>query len=182
MKTNILLALVVSMLCLTQYQASASHALAAGARYHARHSQYVELPFDKGDISYLLGYEYQEAAAFWQLLVGYAPSIGEGTDGRGLGVDSVVTPQINLFFEDRNWLAGVGVLASYIILDDKVIADPEREDDWTDVYWQVMLGYQIPLKIYNIEIMAYYPFEKWNTFRDFEGRDIEFGLLLKRRF
>jgi hypothetical protein len=30
--------------------------------------------------------------------------------------------------------------------------------------------------------MAYYPFEKWNTFRDFEGRDIEFGLLLKRRF
>jgi len=167
---------ILPLLLVLQGPALAEHAISAGARYHMRHSQYLELPFDKGDISYLLGYEYHEANAFWQLLVGFAPDITEGDDGRGAGIASVITPQINLFFEDRNWLGGVGALASYIKTDNS------GENDWTDIYWQLMLGFQIPLPAFDIEVMAYYPFERWKTLSDFKARDIEFGLLLKYRF
>lgn len=176
MQTKIALTAIALLLAL-QVQSIAGHALTAGGRYHMRHSEYLELPFDDGDLSYLLGYEYHEGSAFWQLLVGYAPDISEGDDGRGIGIKSVTTPQINLLFEDRNWLGGVGALASYIETEDDV--DLERESDWTDVYWQLMLGFQIPLPAFNIEVMAYYPFEKWKTLRDFEFGDIEYGVLLK---
>ncbi len=158
--------------------ANAKQAISAGARYHTRHSEFIELPYDKGDMSYQIGYEYHEGGGFWQLLVGFTPSISEGTEGRGIGIESVITPQLNLLFEDRNWLAGVGVLASYIRTDD----ESEIENDWTSIYWQVMLGLRLPLPVFNVEIMAYYPFEKWSTFRDFSGKDIEYGLILKWLF
>jgi len=175
MKTKIAYAAAALLIAL-QGLAIAGHALTAGARYHMRHSEYVELPFDDGDISYLLGYEYHESSAFWQLLVGFAPDISDGDDGRGTGIDSVITPQINLLFEDRNWLGGVGVLASYIESEDS------DANDWTDVYWQLMLGFRIPLPALNIDVMAYYPFERWNTLRDFDTSDIEYGLLLNFKF
>lgn len=175
MKTKILLS-VAALLLTMQAPAVAGHALSAGARYHMRHSEHLELPFDKGDMSYLLGYEYHEGDAFWQLLVGFAPDISEGKDGRGSGIDSVITPQLNLLFKDRNWLGGVGALASYIKTEDRDVSD------WTDIYWQLMLGFQIPLPAFHVEFMAYYPFEKWKTLRNFDARDIEYGLLLKFKF
>ncbi len=153
----------------------ARQAIGAGARHHSRHSQFIELPFNKGDMTYTLGYEYHEGGGFWQIILGYAPSISDGTEGRGIGVESILTPQLNLFFEDRNWLGGVGVLASYIRRE-------EAENEWTDIYWQVMIGYKIPLNVVEVELMAYYPFEKWNRFRDFEADDIEFGIMIKRMF
>jgi hypothetical protein len=177
MKIKIALTALAVLFAL-QVQSLAGHALSAGARYHMRHSEYVELPFDDGDISYLLGYEYHEANAFWQLLVGYAPDISEGDDGRGTGVNAVITPQINLLFKDRNWLGGVGALASYIEMED----ENGTESDWTDVYWQLMLGFELPLPVLDIEVMAYYPFEKWKTLSDFDAGDIEFGVLLKFKF
>lgn len=165
-----------SVLISLQGLAIAGHALTAGARYHMRHSEFLELPFDDGDMSYLLGYEYHEYSAFWQLLVGYAPDISAGDDGRGIGVESVITPQINLLFEDRNWLGGVGALASYIETEDS------DASDWTDVYWQLMLGFQLPLPALDVEFMAYYPFEEWKALSDFDAGDIEFGLLFKFKF
>lgn len=182
MKTNIILAVACSVLCLPYCPVFAGNALDIGARYHTRHSQYTELPYNNGDWSYQLGYEYHEGPAFWQLLVDYAPSISKGTDGRGLGVDGVITPQINLLFEDRNWLAGVGALSSYIMYDDKIIDKSLKKDDWTDIYWQVMIGYDLPLPAFDIEVMVYYPFEKWKTFKDFKTDDLEFGIMLKRMF
>ncbi len=175
MKLKILFPALILLLGF-QNPAVAGHALAAGARYHQQHSEYLELPFDEGDMSYLLGYEYHEGNAFWQLLVGFAPDISEGEEGRGAGIDSVITPQINLIFEDRNWLGGVGALASYIKAEDS------DADDWTDVYWQLMLGFQIPMPALHVEFMAYYPFEKWSTLSDFDAGDIEYGLLLKFKF
>ncbi len=157
---------------------AAKQAISAGARYHARHSEFTELPYNKGDMSYQIGYEYHEGGGFWQLLLGYTPSIRDGSDGRGSEFESVLTPQLNLLFEDRNWLAGAGVLASYI----RTVDDSEIENDWTSIYWQVMLGLRLPLPVLNIEIMAYYPFEKWSTFRDFSGKDIEYGIIIKRLF
>lgn len=175
MKTKIALAAITLVLTL-QGPSIAGHALSAGARYHMRHSEYTELPFDDGDMSYLLGYEYHEANAYWQLLVGYAPDISDGDDGRGVGVNAVITPQLNLLFADRNWLGGVGVLASYIETEDS------DASDWTDIYWQLMFGFQIPLPAFHVEVMAYYPFEKWKTLSDFDAGDIEYGLLLKLKF
>ncbi len=165
-----------SILIALQGLAIAGHALCAGARYHMRHSEYLELPFDDGDFSYLLGYEYHENSAFWQLLVGYVPDISEGDDGRGAGIDYVITPQINLLFEDRNWIGGVGVLGSYIEAEDS------DASDWTDVYWQLMLGFKIPLPALPVELMASYPFETWDALSEFDGGDIEYMLLLNFNF
>ncbi|HAS83198.1 MAG TPA: hypothetical protein DCS43_11140 [Verrucomicrobia bacterium] len=177
MKTPIIYVVALAASVLTASQAhSQQHALTLGGRYHARHTSYTELPYDKGDLSAVVGYEYHEAMAFWQLLVGYTPEVSEGDDGRGLGVDDVITPQINLLFKENNWAAGVGALASYIEYEDKEL------DDWTDVYWQVMFGYQIPLPAFRVELMLYYPFEKWKNFSDFDARDLEFGLMLRRMF
>jgi len=164
-----------AILIVMQAPASAAQAISAGARYHMRHSEYAELPYDDGDLSYLLGYEYHENNAFWQLLVGYAPDITTG-DEDGTGAKSVVTPQLNLFFADGNWLGGVGILASYIDTEDS------ESSDWTDVYWQLMLGLQLPLPVLDVELMAYYPFEKWSTLSEFEAGDIEFGVQIKFKF
>lgn len=167
----------LSLLCFTQMPAAlAENAITAGARYHATHSHYLELPFEKGDISYTLGYEYHEASAFWQLLLGYTPDVDKGNDGRGIGVDYVLTPQINLLFVDKNCMLGIGVLSSYMERLDNA------KSDWTDIYWQMLFGFQIPLPIFNIDVMAYYPFEEWKTFTDFETKDIEFGVQIKRMF
>ncbi len=183
MRMIVVLSRALCLLCLFITPVTARHALSAGARYHTRHMQYVELPYNKGDMSYMLGYEYHEAGGFWQLLIGFTPSVSDGTDGRGIGVESVITPQLNLLFEDRNWVAGVGVLSSYINRDNKaVIEDEELRDEWTDIYWQLMIGYRMVLPALQIELMLYYPFEKWNTLRNFKGEDLEYGLMLKRMF
>ena len=171
-KTILLAACVVCAMAPSQGRAQS--VVSAGARYHSRHSQFTELPYANGDMSYVLGYEYHDAGGFWQFLLGYAPTISKGSDGRGAGVESVLTPQLNLLLEDRNFIAGVGILASYI--------SAEGGDDWTDVFWQVMAGYEIPLPLFKLELMVYYPFEKWKTFRDFKTGDLEFGASLKRSF
>ncbi len=177
MKKNIVHVVALAVLLLAVGQAySQQHALTLGGRYHARHTSYTELPYDKGDLSAVVGYEYHESMAFWQLLVGYTPKVSEGDDGRGLGVDGVITPQINLVFKENSWVGGVGALASFIQFDD------EELDDWTDVYWQVMFGYQIPLPAFRVELMLYYPFETWSEFGEFDTRDLEYGLMLRRMF
>ncbi len=141
-------------------------AVLAGARYHVEHSVFTELPFDSGDLSYTLGWEYHDQNGFWQLLVGYAPEIG-GTNG----VDYVVTPQLNLLLEDRGWQAGVGALSSYVVTED--------ESDWTSIYWQFLLGFTLQLPAFSIDIMSYYPFESWGKLSDFDAGDIEFGVMVK---
>ena len=147
----------------------AASAVSAGGRYHARHTTFEELPFDKGDISYTVGYEYHDQAGCWQLLVGYTPEVADG-----LAVDSVITPQLNLLIKDRAWIAGTGILGSYI--------ETELESDWTDVYWQVMLGFELPLPVFKLEILAYYPFESWSEFDEFDTDDLEYGLSMKFMF
>jgi hypothetical protein len=161
---------ILSILLMTSLQSSfAESAVSAGGRYHARHTTFEELPFDKGDISYTVGYEYHDQAGYWQLLVGYTPEVADG-----LAVDSVITPQLNLLIKDRAWIAGTGILGSYI--------ETELESDWTDVYWQVMLGFELPLPVFTLEILAYYPFESWSDFDEFDTDDLEYGLSMKFMF
>ncbi len=144
--------------------------VSAGARGHIEHTQYLEYPFEDGDLSYTIGYEYHDRSGYWQLILGYTPEVGDGTV-----IESIITPQINLIVQDRGWLAGVGALSSYV-------ETAEGRTDWTDVYWQVMLGFEIPLPMLTFEALAYYPFEKWSTFSDFDSDDIEFGGSLKFAF
>jgi hypothetical protein len=174
MKTVMIFPALVFLLFLSAQSANAGNdpksAVGAGVRQHVLHSVYEELPFEDGDLTYTLGYEYHDRAGYWQVLVGYTPEVGEGDV-----VDYVITPQLNLIIQDRVFLAGTGILGSYI----ESIADG---GDWTSVYWQLMLGFEIPLGPVKLEVMAYYPFESWSDIDDFEFDDIEYGGSLKFYF
>lgn len=169
MKTPRLLCILVALLAFTTPWTNAQSGIGMGVRSHVLHTEFEEYPFDEGDLSYVVGYEYHDQAGYWQFLVGYTPDVGDGTV-----VDSIITPQLNLLIQDRAWLAGVGILGSYV--------ETELETDWTDIYWQVMLGFELPLPIFKLELLAYYPFESWSTFGDFDTDDIEFGALAKFMF
>jgi hypothetical protein len=137
---------------------------AAGIRYHRQNPRLEELPFDDGDLSYGLALEYSETAAYWQLAVQYAPDVTGGTNE----IDYIITPQLNLLFTERGWTGGVGALASYIV--------DETEEEWTDVYWQFILGLKVPLlDRLSLDAHAYYVFEGWDELNGFDVESLEFA-------
>jgi hypothetical protein len=174
MKTFITSLFSVSVLVLFPLFANAGNspnsAVGLGARWHVQHSAFEDLPFEDGDLTYTLGYEYHDKAGYWQLLLGYTPEVGEGDL-----VDYVITPQLNLIIQDRIFLAGTGILGSYVESKDE-------GGDWTSVYWQFMLGFEIPLGAVKLEILAYYPFEGFSDLDEFDFSDIEYGGSLKYYF
>ena len=174
MKTVIMTLALASLMVLRPQLVNADNspqsAVGAGVRQHVLHSAFEELPFEDGDLTYTLGYEYHDRAGYWQILVGYTPEVGEGDI-----VDYVITPQLNLIIQDRVFLAGTGILGSYV-------ESIEDGGDWTSVYWQLMLGLEIPLGPVTLEAMAYYPYESWSDLDDFEFDDIEYGGSLKFYF
>ena len=151
------------------------NAWSLGLRYHTEHSTFEELPFDKGDLSGVLAYEYHESEAYWQLALAYAwdPSgIGEDL----LEPDYVLTPQINLILKDGIWRGGVGALKSYTKFED-------GSSDSTSVYWQLMLGISLPAMAgFDISAGAFYTFDRWTNLSDFSTKDLEYGAKLSYRF
>lgn len=142
--------------------------IGAGARYHASdHATFMEVPYD-GDISYGLVYEYHESIACWQLGVQYAPDVGTN------GIDSVISPELNLLYKDKAWRGGVGAVASYIEGDVK--------SDWSDIYWQFVLGLEMPVGGLSLQVLGYYVFEDWGDLSDFEFDDLEVGAFLTFAF
>jgi hypothetical protein len=141
--------------------------IGAGARYHVEHSVFTEVPYS-GDMSYGAVYEYHEGSAYWQLGLQYAPDLDAE------GVDSVLTPEINLLFTDGFWRGGTGALVSYV--------ETPLESSWSKVYWQFLLGIEIPLGGLNLDVMACYVFEDWNSLGDFAFEDIEGGVWLTYAF
>jgi hypothetical protein len=148
------------------YAQAASQWIVGGARYHESHSVAENLPFDDGDLSGVLGYEYHEQSAYWQLAVDYCPSLG-GTNT----ADSAITPQVNLIFKKDILRAGAGALISYVW-------DDVQESDWTDVYWQFLIGANLTLGKHALNLYACYPFEEWDQLSDFDFGDIEYALLI----
>ena len=146
----------------------------AGGRYHTGLEKFEDYPFRSGDISYQVGMEFHEGIGYWQLVLGYAPSVGENSDPDAPRIDSVITPQLNLLLQDRGWLAGTGILASYI--------KDENEKDWTSIYWQTMIGYTFNFQYFNLEVLATHVFEEWSFFTDFSFNRLEYSAMLKRRF
>ncbi len=175
MKTTLLIIVLVAMVALCPKFVNAQSGVSAGVRQHVLHSVFEELPFEDGDLTYTLGYEYHDKNGYWQLLVGYTPDLSNEELGiDDIAVDYVITPQLNLIFQDGVFLAGTGILGSYI--------ETEEEGDWTDIYWQLMLGLEIPLGALSLEAMAYYPFESWGDIDDFDFDDVEYGGSIKYRF
>ncbi len=146
----------------------------AGVRVHAEHSEFEELPFEDEDLSYGAVYEYHAEDAYWQIACMYAPDPG----GRAGIVDYVITPQLNLILKDKIWRGGLGILGSYIEFEDDA-----GDSDWTDVYWQFILGINVPFFFgMNVEAAAYYPFEDWNELSDMDTDDIEYGAWISHAF
>ncbi len=160
--------LIIAPLVLAQ-SAFAANSLGVGGRLNCKHSTFTDLPFDK-DLSYGISYEYNEdAAAFWQIAVGYAPKIS-GTNG----IDSVITPELNLLFSERGWRAGLGIANSFVSRDG--------EGDWLDIYFQFILGFAIPFGRFSVDATAYYVFGDWGKLDDFDIKDIDLGLRLTYHF
>jgi len=119
------------------------------------------------DISYCLAYEWEEGGAFWQAALDYAPDVDTTN-----AVDYVLTPQVNLLFKDKGWRGGVGILKS-------MVADDETGNDWTDIYFQWILGMHIPVFGMKFNVTAYYLFEDFGDLGDFDSGNIEYALWFK---
>jgi len=171
--------LVCSLMLAPHANAAAATFYSIGARYHATHSRFEDYPFRSGDLTYQAGMEFHEGIGFWQIIVGYTPSVKsppEPDDPELVvpEIDYVFTPQLNLILHDQGWLVGTGILSSYI--------KDEVESDWSKVYWQTMLGYQFRLQHFTLDVMGIYPFDSWSNFSDFRFGNMEFSVMLKRRF
>ncbi|MCX6998509.1 MAG: hypothetical protein NTV49_15855 [Kiritimatiellaeota bacterium] len=170
---KILLFLGTGLLLLACPRAPAQdrNAVTGGVRWHAAHSVFAGLPFGKGDLSYALGYEYHEGLALWQILADYAPDL-TGTNN----ANYVITPQLNLLFEDKIWRAGLGVLDGHIA---SKVAD---ESGWTGIYWQFIVGINVPIHKFSLGVSAFYPFERWGDLDRFDFRDLDYGVSLSYHF
>jgi hypothetical protein len=153
-----------AMLCFALEAAGGPHAAALGARVQVEHSVFEELPFGDNDLTYALAYEYHEKIGYWQAAVAFTPDI----DGAG-SVDYAITPNLNLIFKDKIWRGGIGLLASYLDGGDD-------GTDWTDAYWQFILGVSVPLAgRLSLDVHSYYVFENWDALDEFDVDDLEFG-------
>ena len=167
MKTTAWVGLAVLLLG-SQAQAQGTSQFFGGLRLHRESSVLPHLPYDKNDLSATVAWEYHENVAFWQLALDY------GWDPSGSpAAGSVLTPQVNLIFEDRGVLGGVGILRSYI-------DDDERGSKWTNIYYQFLLGFGGPVGRVHAAVYAIYPFRNWRELDEFKGRDIEYlaGIVL----
>ena len=165
------LAMSLATTSVAKNPAFSSSRISAGGRFHAGHSAFDELPFDDGDVSYALAYEIHEYDAFWQIVLDYAPNIS----GTNSTTDTVITPQLNLIAKDGVWRGGIGILKSYL-------RDDDGESNWTDLYWQFILGLELRLFRLEIEAHAYYVFEKWGEVDEFDIDELEFGVWMKYAF
>ena len=160
---------------------SPNSSLSVGARYHVDHSAFTDLPFDDGDISYALAYEFSEKHACWQLAVGFAPDVSGTRDGDDADVDSVktdyvITPQLNLIFFDRFFRTGTGIRGYYIVDDD-------GDGEWIGPDWQLQIGLGIPFgETISLAANAYYVLESWDRITKFAFDDLEYGMWLSYKF
>lgn len=158
------------------------HSLSAGGRYHTEQSEFTDLPYGNGDLSYILAYQYTQGIAIWQFACDLGPDVsGEkevysGTTTNMVGIDYIVTPQFNIIIQDRYFRGGGGIRTSYI-------RDTEGEGEWLDPYWQLQFGLSFPIsKRVSVDISAYYVYERWDKLLKFQFGDLEYGALLNLAF
>ncbi len=173
MKTMKLLLMVTALLSLLSGGAMAAGAngLDVGARYHTTHSEFAALPYADGDLTYDVGYEIHDANGLLQLLCGFTPDFKDHSD-----IDYGITPEANLLLTDGLFQGGLGILSTYT-------KNAAGDDKWMDMYWQWVLGLNIPLgNRLSIQANAYYVFESWGKLNKFDFGDVEFGGFLTYKF
>lgn len=158
------------------------HSLSLGGRYHTEHSEFTDLPYGNGDISYLLAYQYTQGFAIWQFAADLGPDVSgkkavvSGSTTNLLGVDYIFTPQFNVIIRDGYFRGGGGIRTSYI-------REEGGEGEWLDPYWQLQLGLAFPLyQRLSLDISTYYVYERWDKLLDFKFGDLEYGALLNLAF
>ena len=152
--------------------AAGSQVLDLGARYHMKHSEFTSLPYADGDLSYGLGYEIHDENGLLQLICGVTPDFKDHKD-----LDYGITPEGNLLFADGIFQGGLGILSTY------TSGGADGSGDWMDLYWQWVLGLNIPLgNRLAIQANAYYVFESWSKLNKFAFEDVEFGAYLGYKF
>lgn len=157
--------------------AESPHSLSLGGRYHTENSVFTDLPYGNADISYALAYTFAQENVGLQLGANYASEVSGARDAPNTnGVDSVITPQVNLILKDRVFRGGVGLLTSYI-------RDDSGESDWLSPYWQLLLGLNLPFgKYLSLDGNVYYVLEKWGDIANFRIKELEYGLWLNYNF
>jgi len=71
---------------------------------------------------------------------------------------------------------GLGILSTYT-------SGGPGGDDWMDLYWQWVLGLNVPLgNRFSLQANAYYVFESWSKLNKFTFEDVEFGGYLSYKF
>ncbi len=142
-----------------------THKLTLGARYNDEVKAVSGLPFEKGDVSWLLAYEYHEQIAFWQIGVDYAPKSSTESEAK------VITPQISLIFKDDIYRLGAGALQSYVDIDGNT--------DWTALYFQMIAGVDIPLgSRASLGLYGCYVFRRWNELIETDENGLAANLIL----
>ena len=135
-----------------------------GTRYHQQNSAFTGLPYADGDMTYCAAYEIHEQSSLLQFVCGYTPDFKKRPD-----LDYGLTPDLNLLAKDGLFQGGAGILSTYT-------RDSDGKGDWMDLYWQLILGLNIPLgKSWSLQANAYYVFKSWDRLGDFKFEDIEFG-------
>jgi len=168
MKTLTSISLVL-ILCVSSAQAGSriKQRLGVGARYHAEQDTELEVAFDD-ETTYGLVYEYHEGGTFWQLGAQYGTGLGTNE------VDYVITPEINLLVSDGAWRGGIGALASYVSTDE--------DSDWSDIYYQLILGFDMPLGGMALSIQAAYVFEDFDELDEFDFDEMDWSGYLMYQF
>lgn len=156
--------------CLMGYAGDTTHEVGVGAYMHSDHSVFTDLPFGDDEFSYGICYNYHNDEAYWQIALDYAFDL-EGSST----ADYALTPQLNLIAKDGNWIGGVGILDTYI-------ADEIAGDEWTDLYWQLIFGYNLALGSIDLSISVNYVYESWEDIADFDIEDLEYCAWLKYEF
>lgn len=148
--------------------AASAQVVDLGARYHMKHSEFEALPYAEGDMTYGVGYEIHEENALLQFVCGYTPEFADHKD-----LNYGITPEANLLLKDGMLQGGLGILSTYT----------QGDGEWTDMYWQWVLGVNVPLgNRFSLQANAYYVFEDWGSLGGFEFSDIEFGGYLGYKF
>ncbi len=149
-----------------------SMAVLANVRYHQTNETVADWPFDKDDFSYGLSLAFYDGAGYLELGANYAPDSSLDT------VDSVLTPFARIVIVDQFIAAGIGIRDNYVFVSDA----SDQKDDWADLLYELYLGVEIPLGSFVLGGGAYYTFDSWSEFSDFDTDFLEYGVHLGFRF
>lgn len=179
-----------------------------GIRYHSQHDKFADLPFGNGDISYGIGMEWHEDIAYWHIGAEFQPDPGRFEDIDFVITPSInlilkdgiwrggVGALSNYAKRDRRPFEGEGSLQvedngglqteddGGFLSDNGETDEPAviQRDRWSKIYWQLLFGIHLPFFGMDVDIFAYYPFEKWSRLTSFRIDDLDYGVRLGFRF